>query len=81
VIRNSVWLSINGQPVTEISQGNQFNPGNGLISPLSPELDNLLRNISVALDTLYLQIISFSHDLTLTHISPNTGQATTPSPD
>jgi hypothetical protein len=74
--RSSVMLSeiINGLPVTVIvNQGNQFNPGNGQVIPLTPDLINLLGHVSTALDTLYVEIVSFTYDRTLVNISPDSG--------
>jgi hypothetical protein len=77
VNRSSVWLSFtgpDGKLVTLlINQGSQFNPGSGQITTLTPELINFLNLISTALDTLYLQVLSFSYDLTHTPISATSG--------
>ena len=74
--KNSVLLSLlaDGKPITVlVKEGNEFNPQNGQISPLSPELLGLLHHISIALDTLYTQIVSFSFDRTFVYISPKSG--------
>jgi hypothetical protein len=77
VNRSSVWLSFtgpDGKLVTLlISEGSQYNPATGQVTPLSPELIELLHLISTALDTLYLQVLSFSYDLTYCHISATSG--------
>jgi hypothetical protein len=77
VIKNSVLLSIvgpNGQPVTVlISEGNGFNPSTGQTSPLPPDLIPLLRGIATAIQTGYAEVVNFSYDLTLKHISPTNG--------
>jgi hypothetical protein len=74
--RSSVMesLIINGLPVTVVvNQGNQFNPEDGQIIPLTPDLINLLSHISTALDTLYVEIVSFAYDKTFIHVSPVSG--------
>jgi len=78
VIKNSVVLSliINGVPVTMVvGEGNQFNPGNAQITPLPPEISNLLHFVATALDTLYLEVVSFSYDRTLSYVSPTSGHS------
>jgi hypothetical protein len=76
VIKNTVWLSItdkNGNPITvEVGEGHQFNPGGG-ITPLPADVVTLLREIAIALDTLYLHIISFAPDKTYCFVSPDSG--------
>lgn len=74
--RSSVMLSliINGLPVTVVvDQGNQFNPENSQIIPLTPDLINELGQVFTALDTLYVEIVSFTYDKTVLHISPVNG--------
>ena len=77
VLKNSVLLSIvgaNGAPMTyQVGEGNQFNPQTGQISALPPELLSLLQQISMALDTVYTEIVSFTYDRTFCFISPTTG--------
>ncbi len=77
VLKNSVLLSIigpNGVPMTYlVGEGSQFNPQTGQISPLPPDLFNLLQQIATALDTVYLEIVSFAYDRTFCFISPTTG--------
>ncbi len=77
VLKNSVLLSLvgpNGAPVTYlVGEGNQFNPQTGQISPLPPDLLNLLQQIATALDTLYVEVISFTYDGTSCFISPTSG--------
>jgi len=77
VLRNSVLLAITGphNVVTThlVGEGNQFNPETGEISPLPPDLLGVLHQIATALDTAYLEIVSFEYDQTLNFISPTTG--------
>jgi hypothetical protein len=77
VLKNSVLLSIvgpNGVPVTYVvGEGNQFDPQTGQISPLPPALLNLLQQMATALDTLYVEVMSFTYDRTYCFISPITG--------
>ena len=78
VLKNSVLLAIvgpNGVPVTHVvGEGNQFDPQTGQISPLTPDLLNVLHQIATALDTLYVEVISFTYDGTLCFISPTSGR-------
>ena len=74
--KSSVMLSeiINGLPVTVVvGQGEQFNPGNGQIIPLTPDLINVLGQVFTALDTVYPEIVSFMYDKTLVSVSPDSG--------
>jgi FecR protein len=74
--RNSVMesLTINGVLVTVvINQGFQLDPANGQVIPLTSDLIQLLSQISTALDTLYVEIVSFTYDTTFCHISPVNG--------
>ncbi len=77
VLKNSVLLSLvgpNGAPVTYlVGEGNQFNPQTGQISPLPPDLLNLLQQNLTALDTVYVEIVSFMYDRTFCFISPTSG--------
>jgi len=78
VLKNSVLLAIvgpNGVPVTyPVGEGNQFDPQTGQISPLTPDLLNVLHQIATALDTLYVEVISFTYDGTFCFISPTSGR-------
>jgi hypothetical protein len=75
--KSSLLLSIvgpNGVPATyPVEEGNQFNPQTGQVNPLPPELLNLLHQISMALDTVYVEIVSFTYDRTFCFISPTSG--------
>ncbi|HUB86680.1 MAG TPA: FecR domain-containing protein [Verrucomicrobiae bacterium] len=77
VLKNSVYLSIVGPDgkltTVQVDQGNQFNPNTGQISPLPPQIIALLQQIATALDSLYLEVVSFSFDHTTCHISPTSG--------
>lgn len=75
--KGSLLLSIigpNGTPTTyQVDEGSQFTPQTSQISPLPPELLGMLHQISMALDTVYVQIVSFTYDRTFCFISPTTG--------
>jgi hypothetical protein len=77
VLKSSVVLAIAGphDAVTTyvVGEGNQLNPQTGQISPLPPDLLNLLQQISRALDTVYVEIVSFTYDRTFCFISPTSG--------
>jgi hypothetical protein len=77
--KGALLLSIvgpNGAPMTyQVDEGNQFTPQTGQISPLPPDLLNLLQQISRALDTMYVEIVSFTYDRTFCFISPTSGNA------
>jgi len=77
VLKNSVVLAITGphEVVTtyEVGEGNQFNPETGEISPLPSDLLGVLHQIATALDTAYVEILSFEYDQTLNFISPTAG--------
>ena len=79
VLKSSVVLAIAGphDAVTTyvVGEGNQLNPQTGQISPLPPDLLNLLQQISRALDTVYVEIVSFTYDRTFCFISPTSGNA------
>jgi hypothetical protein len=74
VLKNSALLAIvgpNGVPVTYVvGEGNQFDPQTGQISPLPSDLHNLLVQMATALDTLYVEVVSFTYDRTYCYISP-----------
>lgn len=82
VLQNSVFLSIVGSDgkttTVQVDHGNQFNPNTGQITPLSPEIIALLQQIATALDTLYLEVISYSFDRTGCYISPTAGHPGVP---
>ena len=77
VLKSSVLLSIvgsNGVPMTYlVGEGSQFNPQTGQITPLPPDLLYLLQQIATALDTVYVETVSFAYDRTFCFISPITG--------
>jgi hypothetical protein len=77
VVKSSVLLSYTGAdglPKTVlISAGNQFDPSNGQTGPLPPELLGLLQQIATALDTVYLQVVSFAFNRADCFISPTSG--------
>ncbi|MGH7950964.1 MAG: FecR family protein, partial [Limisphaerales bacterium] len=81
VLRDSVTESItlpDGRLVTvRIDQGDQVNPQNGQIYQLSPELINLLQQISIALDTVYFDVVAYAHDKTMVFVSPTIGPSST----
>ncbi len=72
--KGALLLSIigpNGTPTTyQVEEGNQFTPQTGQISPVPSELLGLYQQISLALDTVYLEIVSFEYDQSLCFISP-----------
>ena len=72
--KGSLLLSIigpNGAPTTyQVEEGNQFTPQTGQISPVSSDLLGLFRQITLALDTVYVEIVSFEYDQTFCFISP-----------
>jgi FecR protein len=78
VIKSSVLLSFggaNGSPFTVlVGEGNQFNPGTGQVTALSPELAVLLQQIGTALNTLYFETVSFAFNRTICFVSPTTGR-------
>jgi len=75
--KGALLLSIigpNGAPTTyEVDEDNQFTPQTGQISPLPPELLSLYQQISMSLDTVYVEIVSFEYDRTFCFISPVSG--------
>jgi hypothetical protein len=81
VYRGSVLLSLigpDGKPYTVmISQGNFFGApgvsGGGQVTPLSGEMIHFLAQVSTALDTLYIEVVSFTHDRTVIFVSPTSG--------
>ncbi len=77
VLKHSVLLAVgepDGSTMTyPIGEGNQFDPQTGQVSPLPPGLLNTLQQIATALDTAYVEIVSFEYDQTFSFISPVTG--------
>jgi len=77
VLKNSVVLSIigpDGKPITVVvGEGSQFDPQNGLTSPLPAGLSAELDQIITALRTLYWEAVNFTFDRTQCHISPTHG--------
>ncbi|HXR03536.1 MAG TPA: hypothetical protein VN836_02380 [Verrucomicrobiae bacterium] len=75
--KGALLLSIvgpNGAPSTyQVDEGNQFTPQTGQISPLPPELFSLYQETATALDTAYVQVVSFAYDRTFCFISPTSG--------
>lgn len=78
-LQHPLWLSIvgaSGQPVTiTVGEGQQYDPSTGQTSALSPEILNLLNQISNACRTCYLENCSYSYNRNQwCHISPTTGE-------
>jgi FecR protein len=77
VIKSSVLLSYTGAdglPKTVlIGAGNQFDPSNGQTGPLPANLLALLQQIATALDTVYLQVVSFAFNRAECFVSPTAG--------
>jgi hypothetical protein len=77
--KGGLLLSIvgpNGAPTTyQVDEGSQFTPQTGQISPLPPQLLHLFQGIVMALDTAYVEIVSFTYDRTFCFISPTSGHA------
>jgi len=75
--KGALLLSIvgpNGTPSTyQVDEGSQFTPQTGQISPLTPELLSLYHGIALALDSAYVQSVSFTYDWTHCYISPTSG--------
>jgi hypothetical protein len=65
-------------PVFLIEEGKQFNPVTGQLTPMSPELIALLKDIATALDTLYVRVysVALSLDKTLCFVSSGSGLLT-----
>jgi FecR protein len=78
VVKNSVLLSYTGAdglPKTVVvGAGNQFNPSNGETGPLPADLLGVLQQIATALDTAYLQVVSFAFNGAQSFVSPTTGK-------
>jgi hypothetical protein len=75
--KGSLLLSImgpNGIPTTyQVDEGNQFTPQTSQISPVPPELLGVFQQITLALDTVYVEVVSFEYDQTFCFISPTSG--------
>jgi hypothetical protein len=74
-----LWLSIvgaDGNPITvTVGEGQQYDPATGKSSPMSPEILNLLGQVSMAARTCYVEICSFAFNKdTWCHLSPTTGR-------
>jgi FecR protein len=89
-LQHSVWLSMTGPdglPITvEVTEGHGFNPQDGQIITLPQDILDTLRDIGIAVDTLYYEVIqvttttSNGNDKTIVVISPvhgNTGEQAT----
>ena len=73
-----LWLSIvgaDGKPVTvTVAEGQQYDPASGASSAFTPEILDLLNQISKASRTCYVEICSYSYNRNQwCHISPTTG--------
>jgi hypothetical protein len=77
VLKNSVLIALTGPhniaTTYLVGEGNQFDPKTDQISPLPPDSLNVLQQIATALDTAYVEIVSFAHDGTFSFISPTSG--------
>ncbi len=77
VVKNSVWLSYTGADglakTVLIGAGSEFNPSNGQTGPLPADLLGALQQIATALDTVYLQVVSFAFDRSQVNISATSG--------
>lgn len=77
-LEHPLWLSIigaDGKPVTvTVGEGQQYDPATGAASSMSPEVLNLLNQISKASRTSYVEECSYSYNRDQwCHISPTTG--------
>lgn len=64
-----------GKPkIFEVIQGNMYDSATGKLIPLPPQLVSLFHQISKALDTLYVEIVSFAFDRTLCNVSSTHGK-------
>src|SRR5580692_11298900 len=72
-----LWISITGADgkliTIKVDQGQQFDPGTGLNSPLSPEFISLLQQIATAAKTCYVEVVSVAFNRIECFISPTTG--------
>ena len=81
VYKGSVVLSLigpSGTPVSVvISEGNYLgapgSSGGGVVTPMTSDMIHFLGEISTALDTLYFEVVSFTHDHTIVYVSPTSG--------
>jgi hypothetical protein len=65
---------VDGKLITiKVDQGQQFDPGTGLNSPLSPEFISLLQQIATAAKTCYVEVVSVAFNRIECFISPTTG--------
>ncbi len=75
--KGSLLLSIlgpNGTPTTyQVDEGNQFTPQTSQVSPVPQELLGVFQQITLALDTVYVEVVSFEYDQTFCFISPTSG--------
>jgi len=78
VLKDSVLLALtdsSGATATYlINQGNQFEPLTGQVSPLPPDVLGDLVEAETALNTTYVEVVSYTYDGTSTFISPTTGR-------
>ena len=77
VLRHQVDLALFGAggivTTHTVGEGNQFDPGTGQITPLPQDFLKFLRNISSAINTTYLEIVSFAAPLSESKVSPTSG--------
>ncbi|MDD5139250.1 MAG: FecR domain-containing protein [Verrucomicrobiales bacterium] len=77
VLRHQVDLALfgsDGKVVTHtVGEGNQFDPGTGQTTPLPQSLLNFLGQVSSAINTTYLSVVSFASPLSNCYISPKNG--------
>jgi hypothetical protein len=74
--QHSIVLSIivDGRPITVlVDEGNEYDPGSGLIRKIPPILTTELGQIFDVLRTLYYGEVDFTFDRTQCHISPTQG--------
>jgi hypothetical protein len=77
-LEHPLWLSIigaDGKPVTvTVGEGQQYDPATGATSSFSPEILDLLNQISKASRTAYVEDCAYSYNQNQwSHISPTTG--------
>jgi hypothetical protein len=72
-----LWISIigpDGKVTTlKVEQGQQFDPGTGQNSPLSPEFISLLQQIATAAKTCYVEVVSVAFNRIELFVSSTTG--------
>jgi hypothetical protein len=74
--QHSIVLSIivDGRPITVlVGEGNEYDPGSGLVRKIPLSLTRELGQIFDVLRTLYYGEVNFTFDRTECHISPTTG--------